>query len=126
MTTVEVFLRHNEMVRKERGGRSSGALVAGHKKDVVIANKVFKTPGKVAIYGWHQLDGKPIQPLYTGHTDNWVDYSHGIRFVSRRVILDRVETSIDTVLADPKYAFLLSNDGPMAQTRYPGLDGKPR
>jgi hypothetical protein len=126
MTTVEVFLRHNGMLRNQRAGRSPGALVAGHKKDVVIANKVFKTPGKVAIYGWHRLDGKPIQPLYTGHADSWVDYSHGIRFVSRRVILDGVETSIETVLADPKYAELLSSDGPMAQTRYPRHDGEPR
>ena len=58
MTTVAVFLRHNEMVRAERGDRPLGALVAGHKKDVVIANKVFMTPGKVAIYGWHKSRGQ--------------------------------------------------------------------
>ena len=35
----------------------------------MIANRVFRTRGKVAIYGWHKPDGKPIQPLYTGHMD---------------------------------------------------------
>ena len=26
-------------------------------------------------------DGKPIQPLYTGHVNWYVDYSHGVRLV---------------------------------------------
>ena len=82
MTTVAVFLRHNEIVRRARN-RPLGKLVAGHKKDVVITNKVFTKPGKVAIYGWHKPDGKPIQPLYTGHAESQVDYSHGIRLASR-------------------------------------------
>jgi hypothetical protein len=118
MTTVAVFLRHNEMVRSGRGAKQVGELVAGHKKDVVIANKVFANHGKVAIYGWHRPDGKPIQPLYTGHIDTWVDYSHGIRLVSRRMVIDGKSTTVDEVLADPKRAPLLSNEGVMPQTRY--------
>src|SRR5262249_19802974 len=80
MTSRPVYVRHNEMARRQRNGHENppGALVAGHKKDVVIANSVFARKGKVAIYGWHKRDGKPIQPLHTGHTTNWVDYSHGI------------------------------------------------
>ncbi len=122
MTTVAVFLRHNEMVRAERGEKPLGALVAGHKKDVVIANKVFATRGKVAIYGWHKSVGKPIQPLYTGHTASWVDYSHGIRLVSRRMKVDGVATTIEKVLADPERAALLSNEGVMVKARYEQMD----
>jgi hypothetical protein len=122
MTTVAVFARHNEIVRAERGERPPGTLVAGHKKDVVIANRVFAMRGKVAIYGWHKRDGKPIQPLYTGHTASWVDYSHGIRLVSRRMTVDGVATTIDAVLADPKRAPLLSNEGVMLHTRYQPAD----
>jgi len=122
MTTVAVFLRHNEMVRAERGERPPGALVAGHKKDVVIANKVFATRGKVAIYGWHKSVGKPIQPLYTGHTASWVDYSHGIRLVSRWMKVDGVATTIEKVLADSERAALLSNEGVMLETRYEQMD----
>jgi hypothetical protein len=118
MTTVVVFLHHNEMVHAARKEEPAGGLVAGHKKDVVIANKVFKTPAKVAIYGWHKPDGKPIQPLYTGHTASWVDYSHGIRLVSRRMLVDGATKTIDEVLADPQRAPLLNDDGVMLQTRY--------
>lgn len=57
-------------------------LVAGHKKDVVSSVQRFKTtPRHVAIYGWHQLNGKPIQPPTLIHDWNYEDYSHGIRLV---------------------------------------------
>ncbi len=108
-----------------RGERPLGALVAGHKKDVVIANKLFMTPGKVAIYGWHKSDGKPIQPLYTGHGASWVDYSHGIRLVSRRILVNGKAKTIDEVLADPALAILLSNEGVMLRTRYPDTNIAP-
>jgi hypothetical protein len=126
MTTVDVFLRHNGIVRGGRGNRPLGELVAGHKKDVVIANKAFAMPGKVAIYGWHKPDGKPIQPLYTGHVDSWVDYSHGIRLVKRRMTVDGKETTVEAVLADRERAPLLSNDGVMLQTRYAARADLPR
>jgi hypothetical protein len=118
MTTVEVFLRHNAMVQAERAKSSPGALIAGHKKDVVIANRVFETPGRVAIYGWHKRDGSPIQPLYTKHLASWVDYSHGIRLVAQKLTVDGKPTTVEQVLADPMLAPLLSNDGVMRQTRY--------
>jgi hypothetical protein len=119
MTTVPVFLRHNEMVLAERQQKPPGGLVAGHKKDVVIAARVFASPGKVAIYGWHKPDGEPIQPLYTGHTATWVDYSHGIRLVQRRMTVNGQTKTIDEVLADPGLAPLLSRDGVMRKSRYP-------
>jgi hypothetical protein len=107
------------MVLAQRKQKSSVGLVAGHKKDVVIATKVFATPGKVAIYGWHKSDGKPIQPLYTGHTAAWVDYSHGIRLVQRRMMVNGHAKTIDEVLADPRLAPLLSREGVMRESRYP-------
>ena len=118
MTTVPVFLRHNEMVHAQRSGKSPGGLVAGHKKDVVIANKLFMTPGRVAIYGWHKADGKPIQPLYTGHPASWADYSHGIRLVRRQMTVNGEAKTLDDVLADPRLAPLASDEGVMLQSRY--------
>jgi hypothetical protein len=124
MTTVDVFLRHNEIVRAARAAKVPlGALVAGHKKDVVIANKVFATTGKVAIYGWHKPDGTPIQRLYTGHTASYADYSHGIRLVSRRMVVNGMAKTIEEVLADPGLATLLSNE--MLQSRYRRTDSTP-
>ena len=116
MTTVPVFLEHNEIVRQQRAAEkhAAGALVAGHKKDIVLTPQLAGAPRKVAIYGWHRTDGTAIQPLYLGHTAAWVDYSHGARFVQRALTVDGKATTIDAVLADPKLAALLSDEGPFA------------
>jgi hypothetical protein len=51
-------------------------LLVGAFKDVVRGND-----GKIGLYGWHQLDGRPIQPYFTGHGMDWRDYSQGLRLV---------------------------------------------
>jgi hypothetical protein len=103
MVTVPVFADHMRMVRDRRAavGARHGDLVAGHKKDVVQTPRLDSLPGRVAIYGWHRPDGRPIQPLYTGHASTHVDYSHGIRLVSRRVMLDGVPHDLDALVRDP-------------------------
>jgi len=122
MTTVPVFALHNEMVRTQRleslPAHPPGALVAGHQKDVVICPQLVGAPGKVAIYGWHRLNGAPIQPLYLGHTAAWVDYSQCIRLVQQSMILNGATTTVAQVLADPKLCDLLSDQGVVAQPRY--------
>ncbi len=77
--------QHHLIVEGQRKGRNG--LIAGIQKDVVISGKILRDgrPDRVAIYGWHKLDGKPIQPLYTGHINWWVDYSQGIRLVYQKI-----------------------------------------
>jgi len=106
MVTVPVFADHMRMIRARRTAVAAvpGDLVAGHKKDVVYTSRLDALPGRVAIYGWHRPDGRPIQPLYTGHASSHVDYSHGIRLVSRRVLLDGVPHDLDELLRDPVLA----------------------
>jgi len=120
MTTVPVFEEHDRLVRarRDRAGLPAGALVAGHKKDVVLTARLDTLPGRVAIYGWHKPDGRPIQPLYTGHIARYADYSHGIRLVSRNVLIDGVEHDMLDVLRDPALAGLLSDDGTLREPRY--------
>lgn len=115
MTTVPVFEDHHRKVQRqrERAGMPPGALVAGHKKDVVLTPRLADRPGRVAIYGWHHLRGDPIQPLYLGHTDDWVDYSHGIRLVADSMSVDGRIRAITDVLADPEIAELLGDEGPI-------------
>jgi hypothetical protein len=127
MTTVPVFEDHTRTIRAQRAGFSeaAGVLVAGHKKDVVLSAELASRPGKVAIYGWHRLDGRPIQPLYTGHTDRWVDYSHGIRIVLREIVVDGVRRDLVDVLRDEAVALLLSDEGVIAEPRYPLVAGSP-
>jgi hypothetical protein len=125
------FVQHNaiveEQVAAERraaerpagraGDRPPGrlGLVTGAKKDVVISNRLPPAgqPPKVAIYGWRKLDGNPIQPLTTVHKEVYVDYSHGVRLVSRVVTVDGQEQLIEDVLKDPKLHVLLSDEGPV-------------
>ncbi len=77
--------QHHLIIEGQRKGRKG--LIAGIKKDVVISAKISRDtrPDRVAIYGWHKLDGKPIQLLYTGHINWWVDYSQGIRLIYRKI-----------------------------------------
>ncbi len=121
MTTVPVFEDHEHMVRSRRALRPQppGTLVAGHKKDVVLTPRLDSLPGRVAIYGWHRPGGRPIQPLYTGHGDDWVDYSHGIRLAHRTVVVDGVAYDLVDLLRDARLAGILSPEGPMRDPRYP-------
>ena len=123
MTTIAVFGRHNSLVRTQLttalAGRPLGSLVAGHKKDVVISAMLPHAPGKVAIYGWHQTNGKAIQPLYLGHSAEWVDYSQCTRLVLQQVMVNGEPRTLAEVLADPKDSVLLSDEGPLKTSRYP-------
>ena len=121
--TVDIMLatthyRHHEMVEAQRAGNPLGPAIAGIKKDVVITPLLASNPGKVAIYGWHYTNGTPIQPLYLGHVDWYVDYSHGIRLVRDRMLVNGVEMAVADVLADPDLCVLLSDEGVITNPRY--------
>ncbi len=118
MTSNDYFARHQTMVEEQArsAGHANGQLLAGHKKDVVISNRLDRNPGKVAIYGWHRTNGSPIQSLSTVHGENYVDYSHGIRLIQKTVVVDGREMSIEEVLRDPVLSGLLSNEGPIRNT----------
>ncbi len=123
MTTVPVFWDHNITVEGQLDavGAVRGRLTAGHKKDVVITPQLYlpQHANKVAIYGWHQLNGVRIQPLYLGHVDWYADYSHGVRLVASEMILDGQETTVQEVLGDPALAPILSDEGVIDKPRYP-------
>ena len=88
-------------------------MIAGIKKDVVMTNRLKEKPNRVAIYGWHYPTGRPIQPLYVGHTHWHVDYSHGIRLMSRQVVVDDQPMQVRDVLRHKELCVLLSNEGPI-------------
>lgn len=117
MASTDYFLRHNATVEAQRAstGAALGVLVSGHKKDLVISNRLTRVAGRVAIYGWHQANGRPIQPLSTVHGQNYADYSHGIRLVSRTAWLNGRQVDLRDLLADRRFAAILSGDeGPIA------------
>jgi hypothetical protein len=105
------------MVRAQRQAAAAqpAVLTAGHKKDLVITRQLWSTPGRVAIYGWHRSDGKPIQSLSTVHGARYADYSHGVRLVSQTLFVDGRPARLLDVLADPQLGPLLSDEGPLPQ-----------
>jgi hypothetical protein len=111
-------LLHNALVRVLVDGRPRGSLVAGVKKDVVVSNRLDEKPNRVAIYGWHTPDGKPIQPLSIVHRDSYVDYSHGVRLMRRAVLVDGKRRDARHVLHDADVCDLLSDEGPVRRSSY--------
>ncbi len=107
---VKTFVEHNAIIETQRQGKPLGLLVAGIKKDVVTTPLLTSRPNHVAIYGWHTLDGKPIQPLTTIHRDTYVDYSHGVRLIKQTLLVDGKPMTISAVLNDPQLRFLLSDE----------------
>ncbi|MFC2969166.1 hypothetical protein [Acidimangrovimonas pyrenivorans] len=119
MTSTAYLLRHNHTVQSQRArlGVSQDELTAGDKKDVVLSARLRRAPGKVAIYGWHRSNGRPIQPLSTVHVARYADYSHGIRLVSDTAFVNGKPVPLATVMQDPKLAALISREGPIAKPR---------
>lgn len=113
MSSTNYFLRHDATVDGQfaRAGARDGMLVAGHKKDLVLANRLSRNPGRVAIYGWHRTNGRAIQSLSTVHGEYYADYSHGIRLVSRTAFVNGRAVDLRELLTDERYAGFLNSDG---------------
>ncbi len=109
MGSTTTIVNHSNMVN----GRLSvdKKLVGGHKKDIVMSNRLSTRPDRIAIYGWHQLSGNPIQPLSTVHHKDYADYSHGVRFIYKKVLVNNEVKTLGSVLSDSNLASLLSHEG---------------
>ena len=116
MRSTAYYWNHNQMIENQAHslGVQLGELVAGHKKDVVMTNRLVTHVGRIAIYGWHRGPGQPIQPLSTVHGANYADYSHGIRLISEVALINGKLGSIYEILRNPSTAKVLSDEGPIA------------
>lgn len=115
MASTDYFWRHNAMVedQRARSGKGTRALTAGQKKDIVMSNRLLTKPGRVAIYGWHRPNGKPIQPLSTVHGARYADYSHGVRLVSDTAFVNGAPYPLAQILQDPQLSRIVSSEGPI-------------
>lgn len=111
---VPTFIKHNNAIEKARiiSGGLLGQLTGGIKKDLVLSNKIMEPMHKkhVVIYGWHQLNGNPIQPLSNIHINSYVDYSHGVRLINSEFYLDNKVKKIKEVLKDPVLFKIISDE----------------
>jgi hypothetical protein len=110
--------QHHLIIEGLRNGRKG--LIAGIKKDVVIAALLTRSakPNRIAIYGWHQLNGKPIQPLYAGHVNWYADYSHGVRLVKRTIQINGRPYDYVQVMQDPVLRKLICDEADCDVYRY--------
>lgn len=127
--SVRAFGVHSAAVRQQLGlfFPNSETLIAGNKKDIVISNRLEQVdasghggPSRACIYGWHRLDGVPIQPQSTIHERTYRDYSHGLRLVFETMLFDGVTIAVAEMLGS-KRAGVLSYEGPMRVLRQPAL-----
>ncbi len=126
MTTIPVFKQHTDSIKQQITqigfDRSANYIIGGHKKDVIISNKIYssdRTYDRVVIYGWHLSVGNPIQPVYNGHIAGYADYSHGIRFILNTAFLNGDSVKVTDILKDSKFARLLSDEGVIEKPYYP-------
>jgi len=113
MRSTAYYWNHNRQVQQQRSSFSEplGTLTAGDKKDLVLTTRLWSLPERVAIYGWHEPDGRPIQPLSTVHGSRYADYSHGVRLVSAIAYVGGVAQPLLELLSDPSSAPLFSDEG---------------
>lgn len=113
------YVKHHQAIERARQGRTG--LLAGHKKDIVITPALTNHPHHVAIYGaWYSNAAHPIQDLNaSSHSDQYVDYSHGVRLISRNMLVDGQPADLLAVLADPRLSVLVSDEGPVHPAKYP-------
>lgn len=115
------ILAHNNTIQSQLSKLDPHALTSGHKKDVVITNYLAPdNPNKrVAIYGWIQLNGQPIQGLnYFSHEDYYADYSHGIRLIANDVIVNGNPMRLQDVFKHSTFSGLVSDEGPLQFLKY--------
>lgn len=117
MRSTPYLLKHESLIRGQLKalGAPRGTFLAGHKKDLVLTNRLRERPRRVAIYGWHRGEGQPIQPLSTVHGARYADYSHGVRLVSETAFVNGRPMRLSKLLADPELAPLVNGDGPIPE-----------
>lgn len=115
MSSTPYLLEHDRTLDAQlrRAGGDLTELIAGQKKDIVLTKRLLTHPGRVAIYGWHRGNGRPIQPLSTVHGASYADYSHGVRLVSQTAFVDGKAVPLNRIMRDPHLAGIVSSEGPI-------------
>ena len=103
MFSVDRIAAFNERTQKQIAEieKPVAALLAGHRKNLVLSNALEGHPNRLAYWGWIRENGTPIQGPFVGvtqHSKTYFDYSHGFRAVLKTCRVNGVETPISEVL----------------------------
>jgi hypothetical protein len=117
-------------------GMSRGELVAGHKKDVVLAVAGKYNPKTISFHGFYFgenpaepcLEGGGLRPncnkelpAVSAHPEGWghfSDYSQGVRLIHPQMTIDGSIHLVADVLKDKKLSTLIA-EGPIDPPRVP-------
>ncbi len=113
--SAATLLQHENLIRQQLLMQETAEpfLLSGVKKDLVLTTRLLGKPRKVALYGWQQPDGLPIQPVYAGHSQQYVDYSHAVRLIHETLWINHQPHSTTEILSDPVLWPLLTREGPL-------------
>jgi hypothetical protein len=125
------YVKHNAAIQEQISGTPRSTLLSGHKKDIVVSN--LMKPGHVVIFGWYKPapdvfndgtpwttpDRQPQQAHSNEHGDFYVDYSHGVRFLSPLMTIEGKDVETEKVFTDSDLSGFVSNEGPVRKPRYP-------
>jgi hypothetical protein len=140
--TTAAMLQHHAAIEAERNGRTG--LLATVGKEWILGSELYPAghpahplgPTGAINYGWHTTGpARPGQGPFQGrggfvlwqtrgfrHDRAHVDYSQWVpRLVHPRMIVDGAELATADVMMDARLAPLVSYDGPLPGTRYPGV-----
>ncbi|MBN1609427.1 MAG: hypothetical protein JW940_22545 [Polyangiaceae bacterium] len=128
--STAAYVEHSSAIKERMAHRGLrlGDFVAGHKKDVILAQALHSNPMQIAFHGfYHPGNKKPVQPcvqspgpgceqrVSLGHTmeggQRFSDYSQGVRLVSDDMIVDGKRWSMRKVLAHATLSKLISTEG---------------
>jgi len=136
------MLAHHALIEAERKGRTG--LLATVGKEWILGNELYPAghpvhplgPLGAINYGWHTTGpARPQAGPFQGrggfvvwqtrgfrHDRAHVDYSQWVpRLVHPRMMVDGIERATAEVMMDPALAPLVSYDGALKGTRYPGV-----
>jgi hypothetical protein len=137
-TSVSAMTAHSSDVEKQVGSGQGLAATVG--KHWVLDKQLDTRPSQACNYGWHFLgqnfqgiNGFPaassvgagirvIQPNAIAHDRFHTDYSQICQLVSQKCWIDGEEKRLSDVLRDAAMAHLVSHQGPLVNTRQPGVD----
>lgn len=111
MSSTQTLIDHNNIIERQRADRNFN-IISGHKKDIILFSKLLAYPNNICIYGWHYPMGGVIQQAqYIAHSATYQDYSHSIRLVSQKALLNQQVVNLYDILRDKNLCHLISDDG---------------
>lgn len=128
MADTSRMFKHSNRVESGKAGRQG--LTCNVGKHWVLTNGLLSHPGCGANYGWYDssapniaADGKTRlwQSLGFAHNLAHVDYSQTLTLVSPHMIVDEQQMLVADVMVNPELCGLISYEGPLKITRYPGV-----